>query len=173
LKAQEIVFGTFLTKAGTITAVDPQANCVTIRDLVTNQPLTVKLTADSRLRKVPEIHPSEMHTMMSRMHGGGHKDCSPPEGGPRNLAQEIDKAPAAKIEDLKPGITVVVTSTKGAASNQITAIVLLANADFIVQMMQAAARGGQAPNGMPGMEEMLRLHGVALGGSFTVPAIIP
>jgi hypothetical protein len=167
VKAQEVVFGTFLTKAGTITAVEPQANRVTIRELDRNQPLTIKLTTDSRVRMVPDIH-----TMMSRMHGGGRDGDMPPEAGPRGMAQAIDRAPAAKIEDLKPGMTVAVTSTKGAANNEITAIVLLANADFIVQMIQAAAHGGQAPNGMP-MEEVLRRHGVAPGGSFTLPAIIP
>jgi hypothetical protein len=167
LKAQEIVFGIFLTKAGTIAAVDPQANRITIRELATNQPLTIKLTADSRLRMVPD----DVHTAMSNMHGSAH-DGPPPEGGLRGMAQMIDRAPAAKIQDLKPGMTVVVTSTKGAASNQVTAIVLLANADFVVQMMQAAAHPGQ-PNGMPGMDEMLRRHGVTPGGGFTLPAIIP
>jgi hypothetical protein len=168
VKAQEIVFGTFLTKAGTITAVDPEANRVTIRELATNQPLTIKLTADSRLRMVPD-----MHTIMSHMHGGPHDGAGPPEGGGRGMAQMIDRAPAAKIEDLKPGITVVVTSTKGATSDEITAIVLLANADFIVQMMQAATHGGQPPNGMPNMDEILKRHGAVPGGGFTVPAIIP
>ncbi len=167
VKAQEIVFGTFLSKAGTIAAVDPQANRITIRELATNKPLTIKLTADSRLRMVPD----DVHTTMSHMHGSAH-DAPRPEGGLRGMAQMIDRAPAAKIEDLKPGMTVVVTSTKGASSNELTAIVLLANADFIVQMMQAAAHPRQ-PNGMPGMDEMLRRHGVVPGGGFTVPAVIP
>ncbi len=89
------------------------------------------------------------------------------------MAQIIDRAPAAKIEDLKPGGTIVVTSTKGKTNDELTAIVLLANADFIVQMMQAAAHGGQAPNGMPNMDEILKRHGGGAGGGFTLPAIIP
>jgi hypothetical protein len=167
VKAQEVVFGTFLTKAGTITAVDPETNRVTIQELATKQPLTIRLTADSRLRMVPDIH-----TMMSRMHGGAQPGAGPPEGR-GGMAKMIDMAPAAKIQDLKPGGTIVVTSTKGKANDELTAIVLLANADFIVQMMQAAAQGAQAPNGMPNMDEILKRHGAGAGGGFTLPAIIP
>ena len=89
------------------------------------------------------------------------------------MAQMIDMVPPATIDDLKPGRTVVVTSTKGAASNEITAIVLLANADLVIQMIHAA-EGKQAEHGGPVMEEMLRRHGVTPGaGGMTLPGIIP
>jgi hypothetical protein len=167
VKAQEIVFGTFLTKAGTITAVDPAANRVTIQELATKQPLRINLTADSRLRMVPDVH-----TMMDRVLGGAQPREEGPSEGPGGMAKMIDKAPPAKLEDLKLGGTIVVTSTKGKVNDEVTAIVLLANADFIVQMMQAA-QGGHAPIGMPNMDEILKRHGVGAGGSFTLPAIIP
>src|SRR5713226_9080778 len=48
--AEEIVFGTFLTKAGPITAVNVETKEITIRDLVTNKPLIVKLGGDSQLK---------------------------------------------------------------------------------------------------------------------------
>ena len=169
VKAQDVVFGTFVTTAGTVTAVDPQANRITIQDLATKRPLTIKLTADSRLRMVPDVHAEMSRMHEDGQHGGAQHGSGPPEGL-RGIAQMIDMVPTAKIEDLKPGGTVVVTSTKGKTDDELTAIVLLANADFVVQMMQVG-QGGQAPSGMS--EEMLKRHGMSAGAGFTLPAILP
>lgn len=89
------------------------------------------------------------------------------------MAQMIDMLPPARMADLKPGETVVVTSTKGAASDEVTAIVFLAHADFVARMIQAAAHGGQGADDSPDMSEILRRHGVKPGGSLNIPAIIP
>ena len=51
---------------------------------------------------------------------------------------------SAKIEDLKVGGSVIVTSTKGAKSDSVTAILLLANADFLVQMAQGQGSEARA-----------------------------
>lgn len=172
LTAQEIVFGTFLTTAGEIKEVDAGTNRVTIENLATKQPMTVRLTAETRMRNMPD-----MQEIMSHMHqggGGAGAEHQPPafQPGGRGMAQMIDMLPPAKIADLKPGETVVVTSTKGSMPDEITAIMFLANADFVAQMMQAAAHGGHA-DGMPDMSEMLRRHGVPPGGSLNIPAILP
>ena len=50
--AEEVVFGTFITKAGKVTAVNPDAKEVTVLDSATNKPLIIKLTADSQLKKM-------------------------------------------------------------------------------------------------------------------------
>ena len=63
----------------------------------------------------------------------------------------IERMPAAQLEDLKPGETVVVSSTKGARSDQVTAILLVANAEALLRLAAPrpdarAARGAPAPD---------------------------
>jgi hypothetical protein len=53
LAAAEIVSGTFRNIAGTISAIDATSNCVTLQDLVTKKAVTVRVTGDSQLRKLP------------------------------------------------------------------------------------------------------------------------
>src|SRR5207302_8693894 len=53
LTAAEIVCGTFRNIAGTISAIDTSANSITVQDLATKRPLTVRMTADSQVRKLP------------------------------------------------------------------------------------------------------------------------
>jgi hypothetical protein len=53
--ANEVVFGTFVTKAGTITAVDVANKSIAIKELNTNKELNVKLTADSQLKQMPNF----------------------------------------------------------------------------------------------------------------------
>jgi len=81
-----------------------------------------------------------------------------------DLNQMLERMPASKLEDLKPGATVIVSSTKGAKSDQLTAIMVLGNADMLIRMaamMSGAGRGGmQAGMGAMGM-------GQGMGGMTT------
>ncbi len=53
LTADEIVSGTFRNIAGTISAIDPSAGSINVQDLVSKKLITVKITAESQLRKLP------------------------------------------------------------------------------------------------------------------------
>ena len=53
LTAIEIVSGAFRNIAGTISAIDPSAGTVTLQDLTTKRPVTVKITSESQIRKLP------------------------------------------------------------------------------------------------------------------------
>ncbi len=53
LTADEIVSGTFRNIAGTIFAIDASAGTMTVQDLVSKRPVTVRITAESQLRKLP------------------------------------------------------------------------------------------------------------------------
>jgi len=52
--ADEVVFGTFLSRAGTITAINPATHELTIKDLANNKPVTVKFIADSAVKRMPD-----------------------------------------------------------------------------------------------------------------------
>ena len=53
LTADEIVSGTFRNIAGTISALDASAGTIIVQDLVSKKSITVSITAESQLRKLP------------------------------------------------------------------------------------------------------------------------
>lgn len=184
--ADEVVFGTFQTKAGAIAAVNAESQEITVKELGTGKTLTVKLTADSQLKKMPNMPATTM--------GGGGRAGAPASmpgrgsetppiagrgGGGFDLAQMLERMPAAKLEDLKPGETIVVSSTKGARNDQLTAITLLANADMLIQMASMMAGGGGRGGGMggAGMGGGGGMGGMAGGmgdlGGLSMPGIVP
>ena len=156
LAAEEIVFGTFLTRLGPITAIRREAHEIQIQDLATKQPLTVRLTADSHLKMMPE--------MRATMFGRGHEPAAAAPEKPFDIQATMEHLPAARIEDLKVGASIIVTSTKGAKSDTVTAILLLANADFLVQMAR----------GETGLDAINQLHGGMLSGpsGLSLPTMI-
>lgn len=171
--AEEIVFGTFLTKAGPITAINVEGREITIKDLVTNKPLVVKMGADSQIKKFPDVQ-----TMMM---GRGPAPQAGPEAAGRgmithsdkmpDLAQMLEHLPPAKLEDLKTGDTIVVSSTKGATADQVTAITLIANAGTLVQMAQAIS--GPRPAGA-GAGSGPSLAGLSTGlDGLNMPGMVP
>src|SRR5260370_14285064 len=54
LAADEIVSGTFRNIAGTISEIDASAGSVTLQDLASKKPVTVKISPESQLRKLPQ-----------------------------------------------------------------------------------------------------------------------
>jgi Domain of unknown function (DUF5666) len=54
LTAVEVVSGTFRNLSGRISAIDASANSITLQDLATKKNVTVKITADSQVRKLPQ-----------------------------------------------------------------------------------------------------------------------
>ena len=82
--------------------------------------------------------------------GPGVGRAGGPAGG--DMMTMLERMPLAKIEDIKVGESIVVSSTVGAKVDEITAITLLANADMIIAMAQRqAGSAGGAPGGMGGL----------------------
>ncbi len=79
------------------------------------------------------------------MAGGGAGPAGPhgPPGGHGarhpNLSTMIERMPAATAAELKPGDTVIISSTVGRKPEELTAIVLLANAEPILHILSAVA----------------------------------
>ena len=53
--AQAIVSGSFKDIAGTVVSTNATENSITVVDLATKRPVTVKVSADSQLRKLPQM----------------------------------------------------------------------------------------------------------------------
>jgi hypothetical protein len=118
VSAEEIVFGTFLTKAGSVVSVDASTKEVTLKELGSGKTVIVKLTPDTAIKQM----------------------TSTPSG---SLAQIVEKLPAGKLEDIKPGTSIVVSSTKGSEPDKVTGITVVANADALIRMASTpSGRGG-------------------------------
>ncbi len=183
--ADEVVFGTFLTVAASVISVDQAAQEITAKETGTGKQLTIKLTPESRIKQMPNL------PAMSGPAPGG--DGPPPgafrggapgaggfngmpSGGPPPIAQMVEMMPAGTLEGVQPGQTIIVSSTKGEVADRLTVIILLTNAEALVQMASRQAGGaanrpragdqqGMPPGGMPaGMDLSGILGGVGLAG---------
>lgn len=122
IRPEEIVSGAFRNIAGAVTAIDAKAGELRVTDLVTREPLTVRLSSESMLRRIPP--------MMAGARPGG-----PPRGMPnRNLdfSQILERMPALSLNELKPGDAIIVSSTVGAEPSRLTAIVLVAGVEALL-----------------------------------------
>jgi hypothetical protein len=77
LAAEEVVSGAFRNIAGTVSSLDAAANTVSVMDLVTKQPVLVKVTPESQLRKLP---PQMAQFMAMRLKGAGGSGSGGAEG---------------------------------------------------------------------------------------------
>jgi hypothetical protein len=165
--ADEVVSGAFRNIAGTIASVDPSANALSVTDLISKKPVTVKITPESQLRKLP---PQMAQLMAMRLKGGGsgagngaggagQTSAAQPAngtsgaaangngsgggpGGPGgrgagagggDLQQMLGRVPPAALSDLQKGDAVMIVSTEGTGSGDVTAITLVAGVEPILQ----------------------------------------
>jgi Cu/Ag efflux protein CusF len=103
IKAEAIVSGTFRNIAGAIKTMDASANQITLTDLVAHKPVTVLLSPETSMRRLPPW----MAAMLARREGGGQNGGGAPAGGApgggsrEGAAQGIPGPP--RPEGAKPG----------------------------------------------------------------------
>jgi hypothetical protein len=163
--AQEIVSGAFRNIAGTITAIDVSANTVSVNDLISKKPYLVKFTPQSEIRQLsPQMAQGiAMRLRMAQSGGqtgnaggatganrgaGGTSGAAGQRpagfqrgGGSGDLTQFLNRLPAATLANLQKGEAVMIVSTEGAVSGEVTAITLLGGVEPILE----------APSGMQAM----------------------
>ncbi len=195
VKADELVFGTFQTRAGDIVSVDVAAKEITVKEVGTAKTFTVKIAADSQVKALPDFGamgggmpggaPGGMPGGMGRGPGGapgagapgGMPGGAPGAGGPAGMGgrgggmpdvnQMIERMPLVTVEALKPGQSIIVSSTKSATPDKLTAITLVGNAGMIIRMAQAsamAAQGAGRQGGGRGGQGMDMGGGQGMGG---------
>jgi hypothetical protein len=76
--AQAIVSGTFRNIAGTVISTDVANHSLTLMDLITKHPVTLKISADSQMHKLP---PVVAQRLAARLKGGAAGANGSPEGG--------------------------------------------------------------------------------------------
>ncbi len=155
LAADEIVSGSFRNIAGTISAVEAGAGTISVSDLVSKKSVTIAISSDSQLRKLP---PPMAQRIAMRLKGtpadaspdapsatpptprpgespagGGSFGAGRQGGGGGDLQQMISRMPPATLADLQKGDAVMIVATEGSASAKITAITLLSGVEPILE----------------------------------------
>ena len=164
VQAEEIVSGTFKNLAGTIATLNPATNTVTLKDLATKKIMTVNVTSNSDLRKLP---PEMAARLAVRTRGGaspngersagGSPQGAPSAGAPHeaaaigrpgrseggDLSQMLSRLPTETLADLKTGDAVMIVATESTpGSNNVTAVTMLSGVEPIL---------AAAPSGSPAM----------------------
>ncbi len=168
LTADDIVYGTFRSAVGRVTKIDNETRQITIADLVSKKPMTIRVTDDTQLKEMPDFR-----GLFKNGQAGGHGALAQAVSDPQKLdvAKLLEMLPLTKFETLKVGGAVMVTSTRGSQSDEVTATRIISNVDFLVETAQAAA----AQQGTSTAEAISGMHGGALGGpvGLSLPAIVP
>ena len=73
LAAVEVVSGTFRNISGTISAIDTSASTITVQDLIAKKSITVRITPESQLRKLP---PPMAQRIAARLRGASTEASS-------------------------------------------------------------------------------------------------
>jgi co-chaperonin GroES (HSP10) len=159
IQAEEIVSGSFRNLAGTIATINAAAGTLTLKDLATKKTMTVTVTANSDLRKLP---PETAARFAARAKGaaagssaaangggqapaqGGAGGGSPRPSGPGgmggagrsaggDLSQMLARLPGVTLAELKVGDAVmVVASEAGPGSDKVTAVTMLSGVEPIL-----------------------------------------
>ena len=138
IQAEKIVSGSFRQIAATITAINPQTGELTVKDLASKKPLTIRIDADSAMRKLPD----QAARMLARRYAPGAPPAAGAGGGGRggDVGQMLDNLPAMPISELKPGDAIMVSTTQGTDPGRVTAITLLAGVEPLLTASPTAAR---------------------------------
>jgi hypothetical protein len=134
MAAEEVVGGTFKTIAALIVSINAAAGELQAADLESKKQVTVRVNADSGLRK---LQPQAAQAIAARLRPELSATVAAP--GARQAArpaadfqQILDRSPSITLADLKAGDAIVVSSTVGAAPDRITAITLVAGVEPIL-----------------------------------------
>jgi hypothetical protein len=155
IKAERIVSGSFRQIAATITSIDASTGELKVKDLATKKPLTIRVSADSTMKKLQD----QAARMLARRYGqgagagagqtDGQHDGQGAGGGAGgqgrggrggDVGQMLDSLPAMPLSDLKAGDAIMVSTTQGSDPGRVTAIMLLAGVEPLLTASPNATR---------------------------------
>jgi ribosomal protein L21E len=155
IAADGVISGTFRSIPGTVISVDTSASTVTVKDLVTKKPVTVRIAADVELRRLDD----NVATMLAARvkgnaagaggrgqngganGGGGGGQRSANQGGGTaswrmDLENILDRAPQIQLGALKKNDAVMIVATEDASG--LNAVKLLAGVEPLLEAPEAA-----------------------------------
>ena len=155
LTAAEIVSGTFRSIPATLVSADAANNTITVTDLVSKRPVTLKIAADSQMHQLPAMFAQRI---AARLKGGAAGEAETPAGNsapparPANSAgtgqggagmgaraggspdfqQMLNRMPAVSLSELQKGSALMIVATEGTAEAPSKVIILLSGVEPIL-----------------------------------------
>jgi hypothetical protein len=156
LTAAEIVSGSFRSIPATLVSADTANNTITVTDLVSKQPVTLKVASDSQMHQLPAMFAQRI---AMRLKGGAaanagegaaaagatptgsSKGEGPPQagagmgarsGGPPDFQQMLNRMPAVSLSELQKGSALMIVATEGTADSPSKVIILLSGVEPIL-----------------------------------------
>jgi hypothetical protein len=142
-KAEQIVFGSFRTVTGTVTAVDAGTGEIRISTLDKKRPLTVTAGKDSTLRR---ITPQAVKVIAAAAQNARPDNRNAGSVGGADLQETIERLPSAALSEIEPGKTIAVTGPVGADPSRLTAITLIVGIDAVLSVIQSSEASRRSPN---------------------------
>jgi len=156
--ADAVISGTFRSIPGTVISVDTTASTVTVKDLSTKKPVTVRIAADVELRRLDDNMATMLATRLkgnaagaggrglnggangggqrSANQGGGAGAPGSGGGGHMDLETVLDRAPQIQLSALKKNDAVMIVATEDASG--LNAVKLLAGVEPLLEAPEAA-----------------------------------
>lgn len=142
---EEIISGSFRMVGGPLKAIDAAAGALTVDNLEDGRPVTVTVTKDSMLRRVPPdlVALIAQRKAQDDAAAGGarpRQGVQPAPGGRANadIQELIERLPQLPISELKVGETIVVSSTASPDPARVTGIIVAAGLDSLLKPAKAA-----------------------------------
>ena len=142
IDADEVVSGTFRNVSGQVTGVDAAGGTLDIKDLATKKQVTVHVSSQTQMHKLPENMAQMLAARLKSGSGGQGTVSARPNGGQGSFGggrsqgegdvqQMLNRAPAIQISDLKKGDAVMLVTTPG--TTDVNGITLLAGVDALLE----------------------------------------
>ncbi len=152
IAAEGIVSGSFKSIAGTVLSVDTSASTVTVKDLTTKKPVTIRITPDAEMRRLDDNVAAFLAARLKgnqagsggRSAGGsggggqmrrGFSQAGSGGGGRMDLESMLDRAPQIPLDALKKSEAVMIVATEDASG--VNAIKLLAGVAPLLEAPEA------------------------------------
>ncbi len=149
ITADELVTGAFHNYSGLISSIDTTNGSLILKDLTTKKVVTVAVTANSDVRRIPAAAAAHLALQMKGGTGDGSGPGAKPaestpssgatEGAQRagragmDLSSMLSRLPTETLGGLKVGDAVMIVATSGAAdAEKSTAVTLLVGVDAIL-----------------------------------------
>ncbi len=155
LAAAEIVSGTFRSIPATLISTDAGSNSITVTDLVTKRPVTLKVGADSQMHQLPAMFAQRIAMRLKGGAAGGAGEggqgnaagTAHPQagagvtpgggfgqraGGAPDFQQMLNRMPTVNLGDLQKGSALMIVATEGTADVPSEVIILLSGVEPIL-----------------------------------------
>ena len=146
IAADGVISGTFRSIPGTVISTDTTASTVTVKNLSTKKPVTVRISADAQLRRLDDNVATRIAAGLKGnaaggrgAYGGGQRTFSQGGGaGPGRMDLEtiLDHAPQIQLGALRKNDAVMIVATEDASG--LSAVKLLAGVEPLLEAPEAA-----------------------------------